>query len=108
MRNCSKCEKAIWGIKGSGVKCATCAQSFHLECKESIVGQRQCVVRKKLDFSLKKLTYLQEVSVIPFAAPSLHVAGNTTPVMPHIGEFCVCRVVFYTRAGTCVSVCLVV
>lgn len=36
--------------------------------------QRLCPRRKKLDFSLKKLTYLQEVLVIPFN-PDLHVAS---------------------------------
>jgi hypothetical protein len=76
MRNCGKCEKAIWGIRASGFKCAHCGQCFHPECRDSIQGQRQCLQRKKLDFSLKKLTYLQEVAVIPYSQ-SLHVAGSS-------------------------------
>jgi hypothetical protein len=42
--------------------------------QKPIAMQRLCPRRKKLDFSLKKLTYLQEVLVIPFN-PDLHVAS---------------------------------
>lgn len=77
MRNCSACEKPIWGLKGGGFKCGVCSQFFHPACKDSIEGQRKCVQRKKLDFSLKKLTYLQEVAVVPFVN-SLHVAASSS------------------------------
>ncbi len=74
MRNCAQCEKAIWGLTKSGVRCTECGSCFHNHCQKQIVVQRLCPRRKKLDFSLKKLTYLQEVLVIPFN-PDLHVAS---------------------------------
>lgn len=73
MRNCGQCDKAIWGLSKSGYRCSDCNQCFHPQCMKQISGQRQCPRRKKLDFSTKKLTYLQEVLVIPYT-PSLHVA----------------------------------
>jgi hypothetical protein len=74
MRNCAHCEKAIWGLTKSGVRCTECGCCFHTHCHKPIVMQRLCPRRKKLDFSLKKLKYLQEVIVIPFN-PDLHVAS---------------------------------
>lgn len=65
LRNCSKCEKAMWGIRASGYRCTFCGACFHNDCHAIAVKHRQCMQRKKLDFSLKKLTYLQEVTVIP-------------------------------------------
>jgi hypothetical protein len=76
LRNCAECEKAIWGFSKSGVRCAECGNSFHTHCSKHVLGQRKCPRRKKLDFSLKKLTYLQEVLVIPYN-PDLHVATPT-------------------------------
>lgn len=73
-RNCAHCEKAIWGLTKSGVRCSECGSCFHTHCQKPIAMQRLCPRRKKLDFSLKKLTYLQEVLVIPFN-PDLHVAS---------------------------------
>lgn len=72
LRNCSKCEKAMWGIKASGYRCTFCGACFHHDCHAVAVKQRQCMQRKKLDFSLKKLTYLQEVTVIPVRPDPTH------------------------------------
>jgi hypothetical protein len=76
-RNCAHCEKAIWGLTKSGVRCTECSSCFHTHCHKPIVMQRLCPRRKKLDFSTKKLTYLQEVLVIPFN-PDLHVAASAS------------------------------
>ena len=76
MRNCIECEKSVWGLTKSGWKCTECGAVFHNHCMKLISGQRRCPRRKKLDFSLKKLSYLQEVDVIPFN-PNLHVAPTS-------------------------------
>ncbi len=84
MRNCAHCEKAIWGLTKSGVRCTECSNCFHTHCHKPIAMQRLCPRRKKLDFSTKKLTYLHEVLVIPFN-PDLHVAATAaTPATPTV------------------------
>ncbi len=53
MRNCAHCEKAIWGLTKSGMRCTECSSCFHTHCHKPIAMQRLCPRRKKLDFSLK-------------------------------------------------------
>ena len=80
-RSCAECDKAIWGLSKSGFRCSECSSSFHNQCMKQVANQRLCPRRKKLDFSLKKLTYLHEVFVIPFT-PDLHVATPSMSMSP--------------------------